>query len=233
MRELFRASMTNADLNQQCADEKDVTEHVTQWLNRNGVAVQPDAVRQLVDTVTGEVTRARLGLGLIAEARLEQKANEVLVIDTYKPGQSAVIRFNAEKLMTLEVGDKLFVSSRPTVPAAGNVAIAGLIEKAKSAESALSLASSYRDITQGRDGHRIEHALAGIRTALTDAGAWCLDQSKTEASPLVTVSVSNLLEKAKAAESFISGFEGDELQEGIDELLEGLRQAIDAFPAAP
>lgn len=38
--------------------------------------------------------------------------------------------------------------------------------------------------------------------------------------------VARLIEKSKAAERFIAGFEGDELQEGIDELLSGFRDAI-------
>lgn len=35
-----------------------------------------------------------------------------------------------------------------------------------------------------------------------------------------------LVEALRKAEAFISGFEGDELQEGIDDLLSGIRAAI-------
>ena len=36
----------------------------------------------------------------------------------------------------------------------------------------------------------------------------------------------DMLTALRSAESFISGFEGDEVQEGIDELLAGIRGAI-------
>lgn len=48
----------------------------------------------------------------------------------------------------------------------------------------------------------------------------------TLAAMRAMVAAPKLLEALEAAESFIRGFEDDELQEGIDDLLAGIRTAI-------
>lgn len=62
-----------------------------------------------------------------------------------------------------------------------------------------------------------EHKLIARRQA-------CIDEAWANAR--LIAAAPELLVATKAAERFIAGFEGDELQEGIDELLSGLRAAI-------
>jgi hypothetical protein len=54
--------------------------------------------------------------------------------------------------------------------------------------------------------------------------AWALAQ--------VGAAVATLVERSTAAERFIAGFEGDELQEGIDDLLAGLRSSLNRVGGA-
>ena len=57
-----------------------------------------------------------------------------------------------------------------------------------------------------------------------------LDEAKTKAERIATAyrfaASNDILEQLQKAEDFISGFEGDEMQEGIDDLLSGIRAAI-------
>lgn len=57
-----------------------------------------------------------------------------------------------------------------------------------------------------------------------------LDEAKTKAGRIATAhrfaASDDVLAQLCKAESFIAGFEGDEMQEGIDDLLSGIRAAI-------
>lgn len=62
--------------------------------------------------------------------------------------------------------------------------------------------------------------------ATADAGAEAAIAKQTAFSPELVATPTSLLAELKMAEDFMASFEGDELQEGIDEKLAAIRTAI-------
>jgi hypothetical protein len=259
----FNIPMTKADVMQQAADESMVDKVVSDWMSLAGVSVHEDGANALIGTIAGLLTRARFGKDLIPEVVAEHKANEVVVVKTYKPSSTAIVRFVAEQ----PLGQKLYVSARPNAAPVGELCELA-IQLALQLNEAKGLFEAALSVATRADPHDAPLPLAGAAAktwhdANASALQWVLEMlPSADAAPAgakpatqtwpygvgiygpanagsgrsegtsLGASILSLVAKAKAAERFIAGFEGDETQDGIDDLLNGLRQAIDDVATA-
>lgn len=263
MSDIFNNKLTDADWSQKAADESMVDRVVSDWISLADVTVHEDGANALIGTIAGLITRARFGKDLVPEAAEEQKLHAAVVLKTYKPGATAIVKFLAEQPRNAEAGQTLYVSASPCVARAGEVCeLTDKLNEAREVfEAALSIATKA-DPSEApfpltgaaaktwHDSHASalqwvlemlpsSHAAPAEDVQATETwpyGVGVYGPANAGGGPAKVTSfdarILSLIEKAKAAERFISGFEGDETQDGVDDLLTGLRQAIDELATA-